>query len=276
MVVTHSTCITTKQLYQKNTEDGWKDTGNGITIESSFQRGDEETGVWTSKFKKSYIDSLQKGYPSGILTFVKDNKSSTSPLDPWKVLDGGNRLRTIRDYLDDKFTDENDKIFSELLPDDRANFNAILVPCQEITIEQKDPDNTIATMFIRLNTKSNPLKHGELFKAHGHRSDVIEIEIAKKIIGTSYWLSTFNEPNFTGFTFTPLTLADSTSTITIQGVDITNIRRLWCQTFSEIKESNRCDSLAMMIGYIISARTSNFTLFDKKYDNMDDKFQIYY
>ena len=250
MVRTDTKTETVRNLHQRNCHDDWKNTGNGIGVESSFQRGDEETGVWTPDFQKNYIDSLQKGYPSGILTFVKDHKISTSYQEPWKVLDGGNRMRAIRDYIEDKFVDDKNKKYSQLTPEERANFNTILIPCQEITIERDDPDNTIADMFIRLNTKTNPLKHGELFKAHGHRSDVIEIEIAKKIVGHT-WTSTFND-----------------SVKVNQIIDIAMIRELWCDTFSEIKETPRCDNLAMIIGYIISARTSNFTLFDKRYKKL--------
>lgn len=248
MVRTDTKTEPVKNLFQRNTHPDWKSGSSGISVESTFQRGDEDTGVWSTQFKQSYIDSLQKGYPSGIITFVKDFNNAMSSENPWKVLDGGNRMRTIRDYMDDKFVDLNGNKYTELTPEERAEFNNILIPCQEITIERSDPESTIADMFIRLNTKTNPLRHGELFKAHGHRSDVWEIELAKKIIG-DIWSSQFTDNN------------DS----------IKIIREFWETTLGELRETSRCDTLAMMIGYIISAKTSSFVYFDKRYKNLSNK-----
>ena len=250
MVRTDSKTEKIQNLYQRNTDTDFKDGGNGIGIESSFQRGDEETGVWTSSFKQNYIDSLQKGYPSGIITFVKDHKCATAYQEPWKVLDGGNRMRAIRDYIDCKYVDLNGMKYSQLSPQDQADFNTILIPCQEITIERNDNAGVISDMFIRLNTKTNPLKQGELFKAHGHRSDIYEIEMAKKIIGHT-WTAVFQDDFKVNDT-----------------INIKYIRELWVLVFGDLKETPRCDNLAMLVGYIVSARTENFTLFDKRYKNL--------
>ena len=250
MVRTDSKTETIKNIYQRNTSDDWKNGGSGIVIESSFQRGDEETGVWTREFQQKYIDSLQKGYPSGIITFVKDHNCATAYQYPWKVLDGGNRMRAIKDYKQDKYVDLNGKKYSQLTSDERANFDTILIPCQEITIERTDPDKTIADMFIRLNTKVNPLRQGELFKAHGYRSDVWQIEMSKKLIGDN-WTSTFED-------------TERVNDI----IDIASIHELWDETLGKLGETNRCDSLAMILGYITSACTDNFTLFDKRYSKL--------
>ena len=253
MVRTDTRTETSKNLYQRNTDSTWRNGGNGIGVESSFQRGDEETGVWSPEFQQVYIDSLQKGYPSGIITFVKDYKCATAYQNPWKVLDGGNRMRAIRDYREDKFVDLNGKKYSQLTAQERAEFNTILIPCQEITIERDDPDKTIAYMYIRLNTKTNPLRQGELFKAHGHRGDIWQIEMAKKFIGDK-WTSTF---------------VDDVKVNQI--IDILSIHESWSETFGELRETTRCDSLAMILGFIISASTSNFTLFDKRYSRLESQ-----
>lgn len=244
MVRTSTNTQTVINLYERNTNVEYRNGGNCIEINSDFQRGDEETGVWNTEYKQKFIDSLQNSFPTGIITVVKDYKCATAYQDPWKVLDGGNRMRSIRDYIDDKFVDLNGKKYSQLTPDDRAAFKHILIPYQEITIERNDPDDTIADMFTRLNTQLNPLKNGELFKAHGHRGDIIEIEMAKKLVGDN-WTSTFEDD------------------------DVLNIREIWTNTFGSMGETNRCDSLAMMIGYILSAKNSNFNLFDKRYKTLN-------
>jgi hypothetical protein len=250
MVRTDTKTETIKNLYQRNTDKDWNRSGQGISIESSFQRGDEDNGIWSDGFKQDYIDSLQRGYPAGIMIFVKDNKTISSYTEPWKVLDGGNRTRAIRDYIDDKYADRNGTKYSSLSEKDRAEFNTILIPCQEITIERSDPDNTITEMFIRLNTKINPLRQGELIKSHGHRGDVWEIEMAKKlIIG---WTSCFED------------------SIKVNKMNIMYIQSLWTNVFGELSETTRCDNLAMITGYIISAKVGDFTLFDKRYDKLSD------
>ena len=241
-------------IHQKNSDPDWINGGDGINVQSDFQRGDEETGVWTIEFKQNYIDSLQRGYPAGILTFVKDNKCATAYKNPWKVLDGGNRIRALRDYIDNKFVDLNGNKYIQLSEKQSAKFDNILIPCQLITIERSDPDITISDMFIRLNTKSNPLRHGELFKAHGHRGDIWQIEMAKKLIGDC-WTSNFLDNIM-------INVKDN------ENINITKIRNRWKETLGNISETSRCDNLAMMIGFILSASTGNFTLFDKRYNRL--------
>ena len=247
MVRVHTDTQTILNIYGRNTDDATYGESDRVEIESDFQRGDEETGVWSKSQKQNFIDSLQFRYPTGILTFVKDHRSATSYNNPWKVLDGGNRLRAIRDYKNNCFKDENEKKFSDLSPEESANFNTIIIPCQWLTIERTDPPDTIAKMFCRLNTSAKPLSHGELFKAHGWKQNIWDIEIAKKIIGSS-WLSNDD--------------VDKLSTSTCL-----NLNEKWSQVFnSKLNETARCDTLAMMIGYVVSAKKEMFTHFDKRYN----------
>ena len=223
-----------------------------ITITSEFQRGDAETGVWKLAAKQEYIGALIQHYPTGILTYVKDHKSVT-----WKVLDGGNRLRAIRDFIEDKFNTTittidgaTSKKFSELTTRQQEQFNTILIPCQWLNIEHADPPRTIAEMFCGLNTSAVRLSDGELFKATGWKSNIWEIEMAKKLVGGD-WKSEMNNER------------------------LNSIRAAWSTNIGELSELKRCNNLAMAIGYIISAKTGNFIHFDTKYDvnkrNLDQR-----
>ena len=239
---THTTKIS--DLYIKNTDHNAYGASDSIEIASEFQRGEEENGVWTSENKQNYIKSLRGHYPTGILTFVKDHESATSYQDPWKVLDGGNRLRTIRDFINNKFhitkDDETSYKYSDLSPQEAADFNTIMIPCQFITIERNDPDYTIAEMFCCLNTSAKPLSHGELYKAHGWKQNIWEIEMAKKLVGGE-WESKMNDDR------------------------LNILRASWCTNIGELNETTRCSNIAMMIGYIISAKTGDFKCFDANY-----------
>lgn len=245
MVRTHGDTQKLDNLYKRNKKD--KKKGETILIESDFQRGDEESGVWLMINKQVFIDSLQNNYPVGILTFVIDEDIDESC---WKTLDGGNRLRAIRDYKDNKFVDKLGRKYENLSCQEQANFDSLLIPCQWITIESDDIPEIITEMFTRLNTSAKPLSQGELCKAHGWKKDVFELELAKKIIGDTW-----------------------SSSIIGYDKETSELREKWNTTFqAELRETKRCDILAATTGFIMSAKTGNFTTFEKKYCVLKNKF----
>lgn len=198
-----------------------------ISITSDFQRGDEETGVWNETMEIAFIDSLMKGYGTGLITLVREHGTTN-----WKVLDGGNRLRAIRNFINEKFMWDEQK-YSDLV----GSIDHMTLPCQKLTIEPSDPPDTIAEMFTRLNTSSKNLSAGELCKAHGYRGNILEIEVAKKIVGDKWTNSSVTDPR------------------------IDAIRERWVSIIGEITESKRCESLKTMIGYIMSAILGKLKVF---------------
>ena len=249
MVRTATDSQTIENLYKRNVnEDIYK--AERISIESDFQRGDEETGVWKEVSMIAYITSLLQKFPAGILTFVKDQSDVETQ---WCVLDGANRLRAMRDFINNKFC-VHEKKYSELSPRVQAQFDNLHIPCQWVSIERSDPRDTIANMFSALNTHSVKLSSGEHAKAHGWKKNIPFIEIAKYFI-MDVWTSSCNDNNmFPGFKTT-----------------IDEVREKWKYVFPKFGETRRCDSLAMFIGYLISAETSQFKYFDKRYPNIKDK-----
>lgn len=230
-----------EDIYLKITDHTQYGISDSFEIASAFQRGSEADGVWKRENKKNYINSLKSHYPTGIITLVKEHTSA----GPWKVLDGGNRLRTIRDFRLGVFGIDLDgegalNLFDNFSERDKADFNTLLIPCQFLTIEQNDPDHTIADMYCSLNTSAESLRNGELYKAHGWKSDNWAIEVSKKMIGDS-WDSVLSDAR----------------------IDILRVR--WISTFGNLSEAKRCESLAMMIGYIVSAATSKFVNFESIY-----------
>ena len=248
MVRSNTISMTLDELHLKitNAEHNVYSVGESMEITSDFQRGDDETGVWSSENKQRYIKSLRAHYPTGIITLVKDRENATSYQHHWNVLDGGNRLRTIRDFKADNLGVKKDTKssykFSELKPQEKADFNTIMIPCQFLTIERNDPDDTVAEMFCCLNTSATPLSQGELFKAHGWKKNNCEIEMAKRLVGGDTWVSEVDD------------------------VRIVNLRQRWCENIGKLSEMKRCSSLAMMVAYIISAKTGNFKFFDTNYN----------
>ena len=237
MVRTQTDTQKIKDLNTKMTDYTVFGTANSISISSDFQRGDEESGVWTNEGKKLYIDSLRSNYPTGILTMVRSAAHDGDPPLPWNTLDGGNRLRAIRDFLADKLIIK----FSGLTVEQQADFKNEALSCQWITIQANDPADTIAKMFTRLNTSSTPLSQGELYKAHGWQKDVWHIEMAKLMVDDVWNTSFENE-------------------------QISEVSRRWSTVMGDLGETKRSDNLPMMIGYIISAKTGKLTNFDKRYE----------
>lgn len=220
---------------------------DSIVIASEFQRGDEETGIWTISQQRNLVDSVQRNFPIGNITLVKDHESAMAYNEPWMVLDGGNRARSLRDYILDLIQDKQERKYSELDVREQARIDNIHIQIIWITIERNDPPNIISEMFARLNTSASPLSQGELIKAQGWKGNVPEIEMAKKLIGDD-WMTDFSCPS------------------------VVPLRAKWIDTFGDLGETKRCDTLAMMCGFIVSAKEGNFAYFEKKYSVLYPKF----
>ena len=235
-----------KSLNKENDYDG-----DNIIIASLFQRGNEEDGVWSLNLKRDYIESLINGWPIGPTMLIKP---AGSHANPWLVLDGGNRARTIRDFLNNKFKTKGDtladrKYFRELDETTKANFKANPIYLIEVRITRDDPDDIVSELYTRINTKISPLKDGELIKALGWQNDRTIIELAKKLIG-EHWISKIDLDNE-------------------NDKRIENCRNKFIELFPKPeRETKRCDNLAMMIGYIVSSITNNVSKFDKRFNRL--------
>tara|TARA_B110000008_G_scaffold153628_1_gene154745 strand:- start:164 stop:1273 length:1110 start_codon:yes stop_codon:yes gene_type:complete len=222
-------------------------TSDSIVIESPFQRGDEATGIWCEAKQCKLVDSVQQHFPIGNITLVKNHDSAMSYNEPWQVLDGGNRARSLRDYTVGTITDNNGRKYLELDAREQARFDNIHIQITWITIERNDPPTIISDMFNRLNTTSSQLSHGELVKARGWKGNIPEIEMAKKLIGCG-WMTDCSCQSVAG------------------------LRKKWVVAFGELGETKRCDNLAMICGFIISAKEGNFAYFEKKYSVISPMF----
>lgn len=220
---------------------------NSIDITPAFQRGGEN-GVWKTEAKQKYIVSLMKGWPTGIVTLVVQDMSADEA--PMQVLDGGNRLRALRKFLDNDlkivWEDNEEYYFEELDPMVQSRFQDRLFYTQTITIEKNDPPDTISSMFCNLNTTGVKLSDGELLKAHGWMHDIWEIELAKKLIGEEKAVC---------------------HTICCD-IRFNEIRKGWQQYIGELSMDNRYNILYQMVSFIISAKTEQMKDFTGKYNEI--------
>jgi hypothetical protein len=245
---------TTNQQFVEQLNENYAFEGDGIQIAADFQRGDEETGVWGLGLKREYIDSLLNGYPVGPTMLIKPAGSCTH--NKWMILDGGNRARALRDFFNNKFKTKGEnsaekKFFKDLDIETREKLKHAPLYLIQVRITRADPDDIVAELFTRINTKIAPLKDGELIKALGWQDDRIIIQTSKMLIGQPW----FNAENFDD-----------------ENTKIKNCRERFQKIFpagkNNTRETKRCDNLAMMCGYIVSSITNNLNKFDKRFPRL--------
>lgn len=136
--------------------------GDKIYINKEYQRGD----IWTYKQKIELIRSINNRYSIGVIVlFINDNNK-------FEILDGQQRLLTIKQYLEDELDLTNTEIvkeivkYSELKKKDKALLNAYCV--YYIKLKSHDPDTKeedIVQTFLRLQ-EGTPLNKAEKLNAH--------------------------------------------------------------------------------------------------------------
>ena len=125
-----------------------------------FQRG----YVWTKRQADRFIESLLLGLPVPGIFLSTDRRTSRR-----FVIDGGQRLRTIKAFMDGKFRDSDytlgkgvhedfeGKRYTDLTPSDRRRFDDAII---HATIVRQDlperGDRSLFYLFERLNTGGTP------------------------------------------------------------------------------------------------------------------------
>lgn len=173
-----------------------EDATEGDIFIPDFQRG----YVWTKKQADGFIESLLLGLPvPGI--FLSTDRATSRRF----VIDGGQRLRTIRAFMDGDFKgsdyrlgkgvhqDFEGKGYSDLLPIDRRRFDDAII---HATIVRQDRpqggDRSLFYLFERLNTRGTPAAAHEVRRSlwGGSLNDLIK-ELAKN----TNWRNVYGRPS---------------------------------------------------------------------------------
>jgi hypothetical protein len=126
---------------------------SGVDFSPDYQRD----LVWTMEQKISLMESIFNNVDIGKFTFIVHDYSSKSPLYS-EILDGKQRLSTICEFYEDRFTWRGKK-FSELCFEDAHHFTGFPVirgEVGEITEQQ------IYKLFIKMNTSGTPISKEHL------------------------------------------------------------------------------------------------------------------
>jgi len=245
------TSLSVKELDRRTSNnDGDVEETDVIVIASEFQRGDEETGVWKKKNKQDLIASIENNYSTGILSLVKPSATQArreGQTLSYYVLDGGNRLRAIRDFRNGSWPTQDGTYYKDMNPTRQAEFDNSVLPVEKIGLLLADPKDTIAKMFKALNTTAVCLSPGELIKAHGWLKNKNFIEMSKFFIG-DIWETKFSN--------------DSLGSASVRWKALFGGRK------HAITETDRCLAMATICAFFVSAHTGKFSLFDKNYDKL--------
>ncbi len=132
-------------------------SNNKIYINKEYQRGD----IWTPLQKVELIRSINNQYSIGVLVcFLNDNQQ-------YEILDGQQRLITVRQYLEDKLDLTNTAIikYSELSVREKALLDAYCI--YYIRLKSRNPaseEEDIVQTFLRLQ-EGTPLNKAEKLNA---------------------------------------------------------------------------------------------------------------
>jgi hypothetical protein len=129
----------------------------GFDFNPIYQRG----LVWDAQQKVALIDSIFGNVDIGKFTFIQNNDLNET--FQYQILDGKQRLLTICEFYEDRFSWKGKK-FSELCAEDAfhfTNFSIIKGEISDITEQQ------IYKLFIKMNTTGTPIsqKHIESIKS---------------------------------------------------------------------------------------------------------------
>lgn len=163
MKTTLTTDITIKQIcdgfiYNELEGKGLFGLSGKLTIQPEYQRN----YIYASdggKKEVAVIESILKGYPIGLIYFVKVNK------DNFEVLDGQQRITSLGRFVTDKFAikDENgmEQYFSGIASDKREK----ILSTKLLIYECEGTESEIKEWFKTINIAGVPLNDQELLNA---------------------------------------------------------------------------------------------------------------
>lgn len=161
-----------------------------LIIDESFQR----QFVWSIKDQVRLMETILLGYSiPELYLWMADTDPDTGD-SKYSIVDGQQRISTIRDYINNKFklntgyleteeTSFNNKYFSELLPDDKKTIWDYPLATRIIRRDMDKDD--IVTMFLRLNSTNLTLNPQELRNAEFNG---LFIKLAEELSEENFWV----------------------------------------------------------------------------------------
>lgn len=127
----------------------------GVDFNPDYQRD----LVWSMEQKLALIDSIFNNVDIGKFTFIHYDFNKDRVFH-YEILDGKQRLSTILEFYEDRFT-WNGKKFSELCFSDAHHFTGFPIIQGEVS---QLTDQQIYRLFIKMNTSGTPVSNEHLDK----------------------------------------------------------------------------------------------------------------
>ena len=116
-----------------------------LTLRPYFQRN----LVWRDAHKRDFIDTIRKGYPFPQIFLARGPINLESMTASQAVVDGQQRLTTIRDYIAGKIVDSTGRSFRQLPEREQEEFLKYEVAVIDFDLDVGDP--RLKDVFHRLN-----------------------------------------------------------------------------------------------------------------------------
>ena len=142
-------------------------TKSGKIVIPSFQRGI----VWNKEHRKDFIETVKSGDPFGVVLV-----SQAKPSDPYILIDGLQRLSTLKAYMTNplEFVDENDKFIdvAKLQQLIEAKYQAKGLQPPKIEKQEKEKKSFLKKMISFMKGRETTPKTTEIWPA---MAEVLEI-----------------------------------------------------------------------------------------------------
>lgn len=145
-----------------------------IILSPYFQRN----YVWRDIHKVDFIDTIRSGLPFPEIFLAKGEIDVDTMQATSCVVDGQQRLSTIRDYTNDEFEVNGDK-WSDLTKEEKGEFLRYEIAVIELDLKHDDP--LIQDIFMRLNRTYYSLSNIEKLSSEYAHSEIMIL--AKYLIG---------------------------------------------------------------------------------------------
>ncbi|UWX04167.1 DUF262 domain-containing protein [Pseudoxanthomonas sp. NC8] len=134
--------------------------GGKLVLDPDFQR----KFVWTTAHQEEFIDTIIRGYPFPEIYVCQGSIDLAKLKTTQHVIDGQQRLTTIKNYIDGKYDKPFSKIpmYADLDDDGRTDFLSYQVVLRDIG---KVDDETIREIFRRINLTKFQLDDVEVHNA---------------------------------------------------------------------------------------------------------------
>ncbi len=170
----------------------YKEIADGILVlDPDFQR----RFVWTQSHQEEFLDTILQGYPFPEIYVSKGEVDVAAMRTVRHVIDGQQRLTTIKNYIDGKFEKRFSKVplYQELSDDEKGDFLSYEIVVRDLG---KIDDSTVREVFRRINLTKFKLDSVEI---HNAIYDGAFIQTAKSIVDASdlSLFGVFKETEFT-------------------------------------------------------------------------------